>query len=398
MKPALRPVTAASAACWCALAVGAALRLYCVVFTEGSFDVAIKQHHGHQIARLGLLGWYEASALFNHPPLMGRFFSGLVRASDASGVPFRILLRAPFALLDLATAYLLHAALRERRGARWIPAAYALHPLAILYSSYHGNTDSALPAFGLLALLGLARGAPLAAGVALGAALWIKLPILVATPALLFCWPTLRGRLVFAAAFTGCGALGYLPELALAPGLLADRILGYAGSPVTTPSGVPIWGFAAVFGFGGSALADWLRRINTPMCWSALIALALLRRRQRTVDEVGVTLAASHCLFYALSSFWAWQYLAWCVPYLFFLGWRWAAASAGVLGAYVYGAYALFSGDLLLRHRWDLVDHAPWPFALDVLRAASLAFCCGVALCVLWPALRAEWVRWRAPR
>ena len=38
-----------------------------------------------------------------------------------------------------------------------------------------------------------------------------------------------------------------------------------------------------------------------------------------------------------------------------------------VLGSYVYGAYALFTGSPWLQGRWNFAHHAPWPFALDVL-------------------------------
>ena len=72
---------------WLALALGAALRVYLLVFTEGTFDVAIKQHHGTQIGRLGLLEYYRQAAVFNHPPLMGEWFAALVWLAEATGIP-----------------------------------------------------------------------------------------------------------------------------------------------------------------------------------------------------------------------------------------------------------------------------------------------------------------------
>ena len=66
-----------------------------------------------------------------------------------TGIPFRVLLRAPFAALDLATAGLLLVAFA---GSPWrlaIFAGYWLHPLAILFSAYHGNTDTSVAFFAL---------------------------------------------------------------------------------------------------------------------------------------------------------------------------------------------------------------------------------------------------------
>jgi hypothetical protein len=71
-------------------------------------------------------------------------FAGLAWLSDAIGIPFRILLRLPFAIFDLATAALVLWLLGDRSWRFAGLAAYWLHPLAILYSAYHGNTDSVL--------------------------------------------------------------------------------------------------------------------------------------------------------------------------------------------------------------------------------------------------------------
>jgi hypothetical protein len=376
---------------WLALTLGAGLRLYCVVWTEGTFDVAIKQHHGTQIGRLGLLGWYRAAEVFNHPPLMGEFFAGLVRLADFSGAPFRVLLRAPFALLDLATALLLWRLLRERPERWLVLAAYWLHPLAVLFSSYHGNTDSALPFFTLAALLLASGGRPLAAGVALGLGFWVKLPILVAAPALCFAfadWPA-RARFAACAALVGCAT--YLPAFAAEPALLIERIAGYGGSDVVTPGGIAIWGVAHTLRFAGTAFAASLETWNTAICWLPLLAHAWWRRGRAEPRELAASVAASFIILYAFTSFWAWQYLAWAVPFFFCLGRGFAAASVIVLGGYVYGAYWFFTGSAGLLGRWDVVHPTEFPALLLALRDASVLLCVGTASWLL-----ARELPWRA--
>ena len=390
----LRGLQAPGAWFWLALAVGAALRVYLIGWTEGTFDVAIKHHHGNQILKLGLVGWYQALEIANHPPLMGRFFAALTALSEATGIPFRILMRAPFSLLDLGTACLLW---RLMIGSPWrwvLIVACWLHPLSILFSSYHGNTDSAVAFFALLATLLVSRSRPALAGVALGVGLWVKLPVLVAAPVLLAAVPDWSGRGRFVASAAGVAVVGYLPVLFQEPVLLLTRILGYEGTRVEMPSGVVVWGIMNATGLKGSALADALAAANTWVCWLPILLYAWLRRGAFGPRELAISVAGAYLILYGFTSHWAWQYLAWSIPFWLCLGWRFAAATVIILGGYVYGAYALMTGSALLQGRWDFVSHAAWPPLLDLLRDASVVLCFGAAVILIGQALLRE-TRWR---
>src|SRR5213079_1534362 len=98
---------------WVVITLGAALRFYLVVFTEGTQDVAIWERHARDVREHGLIGYYHVDPSANHPPFITEVETLLLRFSDATGVRFRILLRAPFALLDLGTTFLLLLLLRE---------------------------------------------------------------------------------------------------------------------------------------------------------------------------------------------------------------------------------------------------------------------------------------------
>src|SRR5712692_770341 len=75
---------------WVVIALGAALRFYCVIFTEGTQDVEIWERHARDVREHGLIGYYHGDTLANHPPFISEAESVLLRASDESGVPFRI--------------------------------------------------------------------------------------------------------------------------------------------------------------------------------------------------------------------------------------------------------------------------------------------------------------------
>src|ERR1700740_2274926 len=171
---------------WSVIALGAALRFYLVVFTLGTQDVEIWERHALDLRDSGLIGYYHVAPTANHPPFISEVESLLLCGSDVTGVPFRILLRAPFSLLDLGTTFLIVLLLG---GCRWrlvAAAAFWLNPLSIIFSAYHGNTDSAVAFFLVFCVWLLSKNGFLAAGAVLGLSFWIKLPTVLAIPAFLF--------------------------------------------------------------------------------------------------------------------------------------------------------------------------------------------------------------------
>src|SRR5260221_14294724 len=174
---------------WVVIALGLAVRFYLVIFTEGTQDVAIWERHARDVCDRGLIAYYHGDPSANHPPFITEVESLLLRVSDTAGIPYRILLRAPFALLDLGTTFLLLLLFGECRWRFVVAAAYWLNPLSIIFSAYHGNTDSAVAFVLVLCVWLLSMDKLLAAAVALGVSLWIKLPTVLAIPALVLFIP-----------------------------------------------------------------------------------------------------------------------------------------------------------------------------------------------------------------
>ena len=161
-----------------------------------------------------------------------------------------------------------------------------------------------------------------------------------------------------------------------------------------TPRGVAVWGLFHALRLSGTPLADAAAAWNTALCFAPIVALAWLRRGRSAPRALGATLCASFALLYGTTSFWAFQYLAWSLPFWLFLPARIAAPVTLLLAAYVYGVYALYTGSALLLGRWDFVRHAPWPPLLTWLRDASVLACFlvgwgSLARAVLRPRVRA---------
>ena len=380
------------------VALGAAARAWLVLATEGTYDVSIWESHARAVLADGLAGAYRAVPLLNHPPVAAISVSWLLALSESTGLPFAWLLRAPIAALDLASASLLLALLRDSPW-RWLAAGlYAIHPVAIILSAYHGNSDSSIAFFLLLAAIAAVRGEPLRSGAAVGVSLWIKLPGLLALPALVLFFPRWRDRSACALAAGAVAVVAYLPMLAIDPGLLYRNVFAYRGQILHSTAGVPIWGplgfLLPLFDVAGAArpqvnaFARAWNEYDTIVVLVPILAFAWLRRDERGAFGLGKTLAACFAVTYGFSMRWAFQYLAWSAPFWLLAGRGWFAGATLLTSAYLYGLYAWVCGDPLLRGEWDFIGHPHWPGWLVLVRNAAVVFFMSVTVIDLYRAAR----------
>ncbi|MCH7600621.1 MAG: DUF2029 domain-containing protein [Myxococcales bacterium] len=389
-----------------AIAVGMALRLFFTFSTSGTLDVDIWHLHTIALAKQGLISYYQGGALiFNHPPPAAWLVATLANIADATGISFAALLRLPFSLFDLASVWLILRLLAGTPHARWVAAAYWLHPLAIIYSSYHGNTDSSIAFFLLATTLLVSRNQGLWAGAALGLCLWFKIPGILAAPVFFFALPDLRERLRFCLAGGAVALIGYGPALLMNAQAVIDAVLLYPGLRIHTGSGITTWGLLNLYPDVGSLPAalrlpfvDFTQAsldYNSAICIAPIVLLGWLRRNERKPVALATSVAASFALFYGLTNFWAFQYLAWSIPF-WLLSSRWLAVSASLFATvYIYGAYAWLCGDAFLLGTWDFVGKPDWPGWLIAARNTANLFFLATGLVFTLQALNAERQRYR---
>src|SRR5713101_4765861 len=113
---------------WTVFLLGAALRLYLIVFTEGTFDALLWEGHSRNVIDRGIIGCYHVDGSANHPPFISELDALLLRLSDATDISYRIFLRAPFALLDAGSAFLLLMLLAASQWRFVVAACYWLSP------------------------------------------------------------------------------------------------------------------------------------------------------------------------------------------------------------------------------------------------------------------------------
>jgi hypothetical protein len=397
---------------WALVLVGATLRYFLATQTRGTQDCELWTQHAEGIAARGLIPYYAAEPLFNHPPFVGWVMARLGEVASAWGIEFRDLYRPIVATFDLLNIALVWLVLRENR-LRWLVSGlYAVAPIALVLAGYHGNTDAVIATCLLGCVLLASSNRPILTGIVLGLSAWIKLPGLIAAPTIGFALPSWRDRILCALVALTVGSAGYAPAwmqasdyLAAnsAPGLdqanlVGERVLGYQGRHVRTLGDPPtyIWGMK---NFLLPLLAD--PRTGPPMLlrwwldqshWLALAVLwifAFLRRRERTAVGLATTLAGTFVLFYGLVETCTWQYFAWSMPLWLIAGIGFGTTCHTVSGGYVYALYAYVTGDLLLRPEWDFVGHPDWPTGLLWARNLAVLGCLALGMTAFGRALSA---------
>lgn len=400
---------------WAILAAGAACRVFLAVATRGTSDALLWTRFAHAIAQGGLVELYFAEPQFNHPPFIGLAMGQLWQLAHALGVEFRVAFRLAVAAIDFASIYLLYRLLLASPWRFVACALYAIAPIALVLSGFHGNTDPIAGFLVLAAILTAAARRPVLCGLVIGFSAWIKVPALIAAPAIGFAFPRWRDRTLCGAVALALAASGYLPAILQADTLaragaeavrstggnvVLERIFAYHGYHVANGADPPLyaWGtknlFVRWFGTDTNAWPGWAMqwmRHNATVALSLILLLSFLRRRRNDARGLAITVAGVYALFYGLVETCTFQYFAWSMVLWLAAGASFALCANLLAGGYVYWLYATVCGDWLLRNEWAFVDHEVWPPGLIWLPlVAQLAF---LAFAMRWlaEAARDEW-------
>lgn len=411
-----------------ALVAGALVRLALALTTIGTDDVALWSYHASQIDAHGLAESYARGEYFNHPPPIALLMYGSFEFGEWLGVQPTAPYRVVVACFDVFNVLLLVRVLAGRPW-RWLAGAlYALSPMAMTLAGQHGNVDPIVATIALLGALCAGSGRVVATGVIIGVGAWLKLPALVAAPALGWAFQTLRQRALCTAIACFVAAGPFVWGVVATRGMptvrydtvtqvfsletnpkpanvFVRRVLLYRGSDLRLPGGRDewLWGWRnlAARAAGGfdrlPSAAQTLVRVSPAIALAAILLVTYLRRRRRAAEDVAANVALSFVLFYALANDCATQYFAWSAPLLFCLGPWIGSISHVLLSIFIYGFYVLATSDFLLRPPWRFNNVAQWPSWLANSRDGANAWLLALGLCALGVALVRE-VRARRAR
>jgi hypothetical protein len=239
-------------------------------------------------------------------------------------------------------------------------ALFALNPVSLLVSGYHGNTDSAVAMLALASCYFLEwNNAPFAAGLALGGAINVKL-----IPVLLI--PVVAARVKKWDGVVRLAAGLSVAVIPFVPALLTSWP-GFRHNALEYNSLWENWGFAffirhveastrlhAIAGVFHSVFAV----MGRYLILGAVLATCLLERLTRRFDSFQLS-ACAFAVFLVFTPGFGVQYTVLAVPVLFACSLRWAAGYSVTAGAFIFAVYFLF-----WSVTWPLYSHFTEGFSL----------------------------------
>ncbi len=320
--------------------------------TLGTNDVLTFYLFGHALTEHGLEGTYRSTVLFNHPPLTAYFLRAIFYLShlpifrDAGIFNFPFLLRLPGIAADFVVVALLLRIKKTDPRLRlptWALVIFALSPLSIMVSGYHGNTDSVMVMLLLFSVYFCTRGRPALSGLFFALSVQVKIIPLLFFPVLFCFWMQRRLLLRFVIPFAVASAILWSEPLVKFPLVFAKNVLAYGStwgiwglSYLLRLTGRPEFSRVSFFGLG-----PWQVFVVTACKLVIVAAVLVLAWRRRKLGDRGIwdSMAYGWIIFFVFSPGVCTQYLVWLAPFILLLSptfYAWVLGSSSVFAFVFY--------------------------------------------------------------
>jgi Glycosyltransferase family 87 len=371
----MRRTRIASPAFWviAAALVAAALKLCIALNTEGTNDVVFFYQFANDLAQHGLEWTYRHQPKFNHPPLVSYFLRGIcslgyIRALQENGLKFPFLLRFPGIIADFVVVLLM---LRLRK--QWaLPTGslllLALSPVSIMVSGFHGNTDSVLVLFVVLAAYLCARNQPTWCGVVLALSCGIKIVPVLLLPVFFWFWYSRQRTLRFLFPFTVTVIAISIQPLLSFPLPFARNVFAYGGYwglwGITYWLRLTGWSQFVVIDYYDAPLGENI--VSNALKLIIIAAALVIAWRRRNTDSCGLfgSIAYVWLVFFAFAPGVGPQYLVWLMPFLLVLPPAVFAYVTAACSLFIFFFYNTIAAGLpwnLAASKNDIIDQwAPW--------------------------------------
>jgi hypothetical protein len=326
----MNPKRDLGAACIVALAlVALTLKLAIAYNTIGTNDAVFFYGFAKILNQHGLEFTYQHSRYFNHPPLTAYYLRGILALSEqpwcqATGIHFPFLLRLPGIVADfLVVLILLKMAKTGVLIPTWALALFAISPVSLMVSGFHGNTDPVMVLFLVCAAFMCLRGNAAVCGLFFALSCQVKVIPLLLLPVFFFFWVAHGSGLRFSAVFMTCCVVLWAQPIFQFPILFAKNVLLYG-------SYWGEWGITYCLRlthwrpFNGGGSFD----LPVPAVAAALLlkvaivaAVFAIAFRHRNLNGRGLidSVAYAWIIFFLLSPGVCVQYMVWLAPFILVL-------------------------------------------------------------------------------
>jgi uncharacterized membrane protein len=375
--------------CIIALAlVALTLKLAIAYNTIGTNDAVFFYGFSKVLSEHGLEWTYQHSRYFNHPPLTAYYLRGIYALTEQRwcqeiGIHFPFLLRLPGIIADfLVVVVLLGMSKTDLRIPTWALALFALSPVSLMVSGFHGNTDPVMVLLLVCAVWMCLRNRPVLAGLFFALSCQIKIVPLLFLPAFVFFWLSQKkGRdFLIPAAVTTC--VLWLEPLLHFPILFTKNVLAYG-------SYWGIWGITYLFRLTGLTEFSRLSFFDLEPAQNIVISLLKVmivaaalwiawRNRQARGPAFVQSLAYTWLVFFVFAPGVCPQYLIWLAPFILILSPAFYTCVLVSSSVFLFAFYNITSGGLPWsvalamddsKQHWTAWSLVPWL----VITAGSIA-------------------------
>ena len=361
-KPAARSAQAVRAEVWIVAAALIALVLKLVIAwnTFGTNDVISFYKFAHSLNHHGLEQTYTSSIAFNHPPLVAHYLELIYKLSrlssfERNGITFPFLLRLPAILADFISVLVLLRLGKEISPTRipsWALLLFALSPVSVMVSGFHGNTDPIMVMFLLIAAYACIRENPIFCGLFFALSCQIKIVPLLLLPIFFFYWNYRRVSLRFLISLGAVSLVLWSEPLLNFPVIFIKNVLSYG-------SFWGLWGityFLRLTGWSQFGRITYFNFTLAQIVVGVLLKLLIVfcvfgiawRRRALSPRALLASLAYGWMVFFIFSPGVCAQYMVWLAPFVL------------LLSPVLYGFLELGSSLFLFFFYNAIADKFPW--------------------------------------
>jgi uncharacterized membrane protein len=342
--------------------VAAAFKIVIALNTFGTNDVAAFYTFSRSLADHGLewtyrngIVWFSGLPIFNHPPLTAYYLQLTRHVSRqeffrSCGLTFPFLLRLPGIVADFIVVLVLvrlSATSARFRIPTWALALFAISPVSLMVSGFHGNTDPVVVMFLILAAYMCLRKRPVLCGIFFALSCQVKVIPFLFLPIIFFFWLARRVALRFSIPFVLLCVTMWAEPLVKFPSLFLKNVFSYGS--FWGGWGITYWlrltGWQQFNGAGAFYLPPAAAATSFLLKLGIVVAILLIAWRRRYLKGCAVidSIAYAWIIFFVFSPGVCVQYMVWLAPFVLILSptfYVWLTATSSLFLFFFYNVTA----------------------------------------------------------